>query len=82
MRRRLFNGIACGDALTSLLSTAQGERRRRSEPIGQDREGLAAGMADSAPHPNAIMAFVVGLAKPLSMADDRVLAANRTSSRQ
>jgi hypothetical protein len=39
-------------------------------------------MADSAPHPNAIMAFVVGLAKPLSMADDRVLAANRTSSRQ
>jgi hypothetical protein len=82
VRCRLLNGIACGDALTSLLPAMQAERRRRSEPIGQDREGLPARMTDSASHPNVFVLVIVGLAQPLSMADDRVVVANRTSPRQ
>ena len=39
-------------------------------------------MTDSATHPNALVMFVVGPAATLSVADDRVLAANRTSPRQ
>ncbi len=54
----------------------------RRQPVGQDREGLAARMTDSAAHPNAFVLFVVGLAESPSMADDRVVAANRTSPRQ
>jgi hypothetical protein len=82
VRRCLLNRIAGGDALTSLLSATQAERRCRCEPIGQDREGLPAGMTDSASHPNVIVMFVVGLAGTPSVADDRVIAANRTSPRQ
>jgi len=82
VRRRLLHGITCGDALTSLLPAMQTERRRRREPIGQDREGLVARMTDSAAHPNVFVVFVVGLAEPPSMADDRVGVANRTSPRQ
>ena len=82
MRRCLLNGIACGDAFAGLLSATQGERRRRSEPIGQDREGLPAGMTDPTTHPDAIVQFIVGLPEPPSMADDRMVAANRTSPRQ
>ena len=40
------------------------------------------GSTDSASHPNAFVAVIVGLAEPPSMADDRVVAANRTSPRQ
>ncbi len=82
VRRCLLNGIARGDALTGLLSATQAERRRRSEPIGQDREGLPARMTDSTPHPNVLVPVIVGLAEPLSVADDRVVAAKRTSPRQ
>jgi hypothetical protein len=78
----LLKRIACGDALTSLLSTMQTERRRRGEPIWQDREGLIARMTDSASHPNVIVMFVVGLAGTSSVTNDRVLAADRTSPRQ
>ena len=39
-------------------------------------------MTDSAPYPNAIVSVIVGLAEPPSMADDRVVVANRTSPRQ
>jgi hypothetical protein len=39
-------------------------------------------MTDSAPHPNVFVVFVVGLAEPPSMADDRVVTADRTSPRQ
>src|SRR5271163_4448929 len=79
VRRCLLHGISCGDALTSLLPAMQAERRRRSEPIGQDGEGLVARMTDSTSHPNVFVMFVVGLAVTPSVADDRVLAANRTS---
>ena len=82
VRRRLLNGITCGDALTGLLPAMQAERRRRSEPIGQDSESLVARMTDSASHPDVFVAFIVGLAEPLSMADDRVVVANRTPPRQ
>jgi hypothetical protein len=81
VRRCLLNGITCGDARTGLLSALQAERRCRSEPIGQDCAGLVARMTNSAPHPNVIVTFVVGLAGTLSVADDRVLAADRTSPR-
>ena len=58
------------------------EMPRRRQPIGQDRKGLPAWMTDSASHPDAFVPVIVGLAEPPSMADDRVVAANRTSPRQ
>jgi hypothetical protein len=36
-------------------------------------------MTDSAPHPNEFVPVIVGLAEPPSMADDRVVVANRTA---
>jgi hypothetical protein len=39
-------------------------------------------MTDSASHPNAFVVFIVGLAGTPSVADDRVIVANRTSPRQ
>ena len=82
MWRRLLNGIAGGDALTGLLPAAQAERRRRSEPIGQNRKGLPAGMTDSTPYPNVFVPVIMGLALSLPMADDRAVEAERTSPRQ
>ena len=82
VRRCLLDGITCGDALTGLLPAMQAERRRRREPIGQDREGLPARMTDSTSHPNVFVMFVVGLAVTPSVADDRMVVANRTSPRQ
>ena len=81
-------GAACstespgGDALTGLLSATQAVVRRRRQPIGQDREGLPARLTDSAPHPDAFVPVIVGLAESPSVADDRVVSANRTSPRQ
>jgi hypothetical protein len=74
----LFNGITCGDAFAGLLSAMQAERRRRRERIGQDGESLQAGRTDSAPHPNAFVPLIVCMTEPPSMADDRVILANRT----
>ena len=82
MRRCLLNGIACGDALTGLLPALQAKRRRRSEPIGQDREALPARTTDSTSHPDAFMLVIVALTESPSVADDRVVAANGTSPRQ
>ena len=48
----------------------------------QDREGLPAGRTDSAPHPNAFVPVIVGLAEPPSMTDDRLVLANGTLPRQ
>jgi len=39
-------------------------------------------MTDSASHPDAFVAVIVGLAEPSSMPDDRVVAASRTSPRE
>jgi hypothetical protein len=82
VRRCLLNRSTCGNVLTGLLSATQAERRRRSEPIGQDGEGLPTRMTDSASHPDAFVPVVVGMAEPLSVADDCVFPANRTSPRQ
>ena len=82
VRRCLLNGSTGGDALAGLLPATQGERRRRRQPIGQDREGLIARSTNPASHPNAFVAVIVGLAEPLSMTDDRVVAANRTPPRE
>ena len=78
VRHCLLNGITRGDALTSLLSTAQAERRCWREPIGQNREGLVARMTDSTSNPNVIMLVIVTLTVPPSVADDREFEANRT----
>ena len=82
VRRRLLNGNTGGNALAGLLPATQGKRRRRHQPLGQDREGLMARPTDPASHPNALVAVIVGLAEPLPMADDRVVAANRTPPRE
>jgi hypothetical protein len=82
VRRRLLDRNTGCDALTSLLSATQGERRRRHQPIGQDGEGLVARPTESASHPNAFVPVIVGLTEPPSMADDRVVLADRASSRQ
>jgi hypothetical protein len=82
VRRCLLNGITSGDALTGLLPAMQAERRRRREPIGQDGEGLPARMTDSPSNPNTFVLVIMGLAEPPSMANDRVVVANRTSPRQ
>jgi hypothetical protein len=79
MRRALLNGSTCGDVLAGLLSAPQTERCCRREPIGQDRKGLAARTTDSASHPHALVAVIVGLAQAPSMADDRMVPANRTA---
>jgi hypothetical protein len=79
VRSSLLNRVTGGDILTGLLPASQTERRRRRQPVGQNREGLPAGMTDPATHPNAFTAGVVGLAEPPSMADDRAIAANRTT---
>ncbi len=55
---------------------------RRREPIRQDGEGLAARSADPAPHPDAIVSVVVGLAEPPAVADDRLVLAERAQPRQ
>jgi hypothetical protein len=82
VRRCLLNRITCGDVLTGLLPATQAERRRRHEPIGQDREGLSAWITNPASHPNTFVPVIVGLAGSPSVADDRVAPANRTLPRQ
>jgi hypothetical protein len=78
VRCRLLNGIPGGDALTGLLPATQAEVTRRHQPIGQDREGLAARTADSASHPDPVVAPVVCLLAPPAMADDGRVATQRT----
>jgi len=43
----LLKGITGGDLFAGFLSTLQAVVPGRREPIGQDREGLAAWLADS-----------------------------------
>ena len=82
MRHCLFNGITGSEVLTGLLSATQAERRRRNQPIGQDRETLSTGGTDSTSHPDAFVPVVVSLAGTPSMADDRVVLADWTPTRQ
>src|ERR1700720_2626267 len=68
--------------LAGKLSATQTERRRRHQPIGQDCESLVAGPTESASHPNASVPVIVGLPKPSSVTNDRVVQTNRTSPRE
>ena len=82
MRCGLLNGIAYGDAFAGVLSATQAVRRRRHQPIGQDREGPPAGTAYSTSHPDRFVLIVVALAESPSVTDDCVLPADGTPSRQ
>jgi hypothetical protein len=75
----LLQGITGGDALAGLLSTLQAVVPGRREPIRQYREGLAARLTDSTPHPDACMPVVVALTESPAVADDRVVTADGTS---
>jgi len=54
----------------------------RRQLIRQDSEGLAARLTDSAPHPDACAPVIVALTKSPAVADNRVVSAKRTASRQ
>jgi hypothetical protein len=54
----------------------------RRQLIRQDREGLAARLTKSAPHPQARAPVIVTLTKSPAVADDRIVMANRTAPRQ
>jgi hypothetical protein len=75
----LFGRIAGGDPLARLLPAVKAVVPGWSQPIGQNRESLPARLADSAPHPDAFVPFIVALAPAPSMANDRVVAANWTT---
>ena len=81
VRCGLLGSITGGDVLTGLLPAVQAVMAGWRQPIGQGREGLSARPADSTPHPNAFVLVIVALAQSPSMADDRVVTANRTSPR-
>ena len=82
VRGRLLRRITSADPLVGLPSTMQAEMPRRRQPVGQNREGLLARPTHSAPRPEGSSLIVVALAKSLSVADDRVVAADRTTPRQ
>jgi len=70
------------DPLCCLLSTVKAVVAARRRPGGQDGECRAAGPAQSAPNADNIMDLVVGLLSPLPMANDGLVAAQRTPPRQ
>jgi len=78
----LLGSITGGNVLTGLLPAVQAEGRRRRQPMGQGGEGLSARPTNAAPHPNALVPVIVGMAQPPSVADDGVVSANRTSPRE
>ena len=82
VRRCLLDRITGGDPLAGPLSTEQAVMAGRRQPIGQNREGLFAWLADSAPHPDAFVLVIVALASAPSMANDRVGVTNWTTPRQ
>jgi hypothetical protein len=81
MRYGMLGRVTGTDSLAGLLSTLQAVVSRRHQPIGQDRKGLPAWLTDSAPHPDAGALVIMALAKSPSMADDRIVMANRTAPR-
>jgi hypothetical protein len=78
----LLGRVTGADPLTGLLSTMQAVVPGRREPIRQDREGLAARLTDSTPHPDASMPVVMALTESSAVADDRVVTTDWTSPRQ
>ena len=82
MRRCLLSSVAGDDPLAGLLPARHAEMSRRRQPVRQDGEGLPARPTNPAPHPDAIVLVVVGLAEPPAVADDRVVLAERAQPRQ
>jgi hypothetical protein len=78
----LLSSITGGDVLTGLLPAVQSEWRRWRQPIGQNRESLPARLADSAPHPDGFVLFVMALTQSPPVANNSIGKANGTSSRQ
>ena len=78
----MLDGVAGGDPLVGLLATVQGVMSGWCKPIRQDGEGLPARLADSAPHPAALVPVIVTLTESPSMTDDGVFPTNWTSPRQ
>jgi hypothetical protein len=54
----------------------------RRQPIGQDRESFLAWSANPATHADLFVPIIVSLTESPSVADDRVVSANRTLPRQ
>jgi hypothetical protein len=81
MRCCTLGRLTGSDPLAGLLSTPQAVVSERHQPIRQYREGLPAWLTDSAPHPDGGALVIMALAKPPSMADDRIVMANRTAPR-
>jgi hypothetical protein len=77
----LLGRIAGGDPLARLLPAVKAVLPTWSQPIGQDRESLPARLTDSAPHPDTFVLVIVALASAPSMANDRVVMANRAMPR-
>src|SRR5215813_15288641 len=73
--RGLLHGSASGYPFAGLLPARHAEMSRRRQPVRQDGEGLPARPANPAPHPDAIVSVVVGLAEPPAVAGDRVVQA-------
>ena len=82
MRRCLLSGVAGDDPFAGLLPARHAELSRRRQPVRQDGEGLSTKPADPAPHPDAIVLVVAGLAEPPTVANDSVVPTERTQPRQ
>jgi hypothetical protein len=82
LRRIFLSAIAGCDPLAGLMSTVRAVTPGRRQPIGQDREGFLTRLTDPAPRPDAFVLVIVALTESPSVADDRVVAANRASPRQ
>jgi hypothetical protein len=68
--------------IAGLPPTVQAVVPRRRQVVGQSREGLLARPTDSAPHPDGSPLIIVALTESPSVADDRVVAADRAAPRQ
>ena len=82
MWRGLFHGSASDDPFAGLLPASHAETSRRRQPVRQDGESRPARPANPAPHPDALVSVVVGLAEPPAVASDRIILAERAQPRQ
>jgi len=83
LRSRLFPSAATMatrfPSLSPAIQTVMSVRRR---PSRKDGEGFATRAAETAPYPDPVVVFVVGLLAPLAVADDGVESAARAASWQ
>lgn len=82
MRHCLLSSVTGDDPFAGLLPARHAEMSPRRQPVRQDREGLPARSANPAPHPDAIVLVVVGLAEPPAVTNDRAVPAERAQPRQ